>query len=191
MPTPAPNVILHNTTLIDRNGHDPRPGTSADVVEGPALIQGGRLMRTLKVCSLLLSAALLTMAAACGGDDDDDGGGDQTAAATSPAGGAATSAGGGEVTFVEADAFDFGFEPSSLSVAAGTELTFAIANTGAAPHTFTLYADDGYEEPVDGADTGNMPDGTVGEFTVTLEAGDYFFRCELHPTQMEGALTAE
>jgi plastocyanin len=44
---------------------------------------------------------------------------------------------------------------------------------------------------VDGASTGNIPGGTVGEFTVSLEAGDYFFRCELHPSQMQGTITAQ
>jgi plastocyanin len=31
----------------------------------------------------------------------------------------------------------------------------------------------------------------VGEFEVTLDAGEYFFRCEVHPAQMEGTITAE
>ncbi len=55
-------------------------------------------------------------------------------------------------TFVEVDVADFSFDPDAFNVAADVELSFAISNTGAAAHTFTVYADESYSEPVEGAD---------------------------------------
>jgi plastocyanin len=124
----------------------------------------------------------------CGGDDDDGGPAATTAA---PDDGAATPVEGATETFVEVDAADFSFDPDELSVPAGEELTFALSNTGSSPHTLTVYADEDYSEAVAGADTENVPSETVGEFKVTLDAGDYFFRCELHPGQMQGTITAQ
>jgi plastocyanin len=141
----------------------------------------------------MLLLAVAAVFSACGDDDDDggNGGGQETPANATADSGDDGGDDGGSVTFVEVDAADFSFDPSELNVAAGVELTFAVANTGAVAHTLTIYADEDYSEAVEGADTGNMPDGTVGEFTVTLDAGDYFFRCEVHPDQMQGTVTAE
>jgi plastocyanin len=141
---------------------------------------------------LLITALALT---ACGGDDDDDVGSSPTRAATQT--GSAVSAtatqsgGGGGATFVEIDAADFSFSPDDVTAAAGVDLDFVISNTGAATHTFDLYSDADYTQPVEGGSTGNIPSGTVGEFVIPLEAGEFFFRCEIHPAQMEGTLTAE
>jgi plastocyanin len=134
---------------------------------------------------------------ACGGDDDDSGGtATQPAGATtrgSTDGASATPTqdnGGGGATFVEIDAADFSFSPSEVSAAAGIDLDIVISNTGQATHTFNLYRDAGYTQPVEDAETGNIFSETVDEFHVTLDAGEYFFRCEIHPQQMQGTLTA-
>jgi plastocyanin len=146
-------------------------------------------MRLLTTGAVIGAAALLVVAAAgCGGDD---GNGGEPAGTTAPTAEATITASAGAVTFVEADAFDFGFDPDTLLVAAGKELTFAIANTGATTHTFTMYTDEEFTDPVDGADTGNIPDLTEGEFKVTLDPGQYYFRCEIHASLMQGSLKAE
>lgn len=149
-------------------------------------------MRLLAASTTLLAAAVFVLGiAGCGGDDDDDEGSSGPAATSAAATRSASPPAESGATFVEVDAADFSFDPDALNVAADVELSFAISNTGAAAHTFTVYADESYSEPVEGADTGQIPDLTVGDFTVTLGAGEYYFRCENHPDQMQGTITAE
>ncbi len=78
------------------------------------------------------------------------------------------------------------FDPSELTVAAGT--TLLVANVGGKPHTLT--ADDG------SFDTGIVdPGGEGGRFagknaSVTLDkAGTFKFHCEVHPAAMKGVVT--
>ena len=78
------------------------------------------------------------------------------------------------------------FDPSELSVAAGT--TLLVANVGGKPHTLT--ADDG------SFDTGIIDPGSQGgrfagkNASVTLnEAGTFKFHCEIHPAAMKGVVT--
>ena len=147
-----------------------------------------RLFTTVALASVL---TLVLIFAACGGDDDDDAGSDDPdATATEDTG--SDDSGGDGATVVEIDAADFSFSPTSVNTEAGVELTFAVANTGDATHTFKLYKDADYRpSAVEGADTGNIESQTIGEFKVTLDSGKYFFRCELHPGQMQGTITAE
>jgi len=158
-------------------------------------------MRLFTTTAAILLLILALGVAACGDDDDDtgDGGTDATATEDTGDGGADATAtedaggddgGDGGVTFVEVDAADFSFLPNALDVDAGIDLTFVLSNADSAPHTLTVYSDADFTEAVVGADTGNVPGGTVGEFVTTLDAGGYFFRCEVHPSQMQGTVTA-
>jgi plastocyanin len=158
-------------------------------------------MRLTTLAALLAALILALALAACGGDDDDDTGDDTggdatTAAATDEATDEATDAaeptddGGSAVTFVEIDAGDLFFDPEDVEVAAGEDLTFVLANTGALPHTLTIFGDEAFDEQVEGGDTGTVADGAVGEFVLALDAGDYFFRCQIHPADMTGTITA-
>lgn len=141
-----------------------------------------RIFMTL-AASVLVSGAV----AACGGDDEDDGGGATDApAATTPAGD-----GGGDVNTVTVEGKDFSFDPTTFTVTAGEEVSVVLDNTGSAPHTLNVYTDEEYTAPVDGAESGNVSGGEVGEFKATFEAGEYYFRCEVHPGQMTGEFEAE
>lgn len=78
------------------------------------------------------------------------------------------------------------FDPSELTVAAGT--TLLVANVGGKPHTLT--ADDG------SFDTGIVDPGAEGgrfagkNASVTLDkAGTFKFHCEVHPAAMKGVVT--
>jgi plastocyanin len=150
--------------------------------------------------SLLLSVLLVALVAACGDDDESGTNGDSAATATEDGGTpeateeeteGPTDAGGEPSEEVTVELDDFSFDPDSFTVTAGTEVKIDVENVGAAPHTLTVYSDEEYTEPVDGADTGQVEGGEDGEFFATFDAGEYFFRCEVHPTQMEGTLTAE
>jgi plastocyanin len=117
--------------------------------------------------------------AACGGDDEVDGDGTATTAAAGP-------------DVISVVAADFSFDPIELEATKGDPITVEVTNAGSAPHTLTVYKDEEYAEAVEGADTGNISGGGTGEFTATFdEAGNYFFRCDIHPTQMEGELIVQ
>lgn len=150
------------------------------------------------VAGALLSALAV---AACGGDDNEDTGDNQSPAATTGAAGtrtpAATSPGsagndqtppaGGENT-VNVKTQNFAFDPAEITVPAGEPITFNFTNADSVRHTFTLYLDEGYTQAIDGGSaSADTPEITVS----FVDPGDYFFRCEVHPTQMEGVLTAE
>jgi plastocyanin len=152
---------------------------------------------------VLLVAAVLTLGlVACGDDDDDDSDG-VTAAATAPAtdgegetaaatpgsaGNEFTPPPGGSTISVDVTAEDFAFDPSEITVPAGEPVTFRFTNAGAAPHTFTLYLDEEFEDSIaNGTATTDEPEITVS----FVDPGEYYFRCEVHPNEMQGVLTAE
>lgn len=153
--------------------------------------------------TLALAGVLAIGAVACGDDDDDGDAATPTrAAATAPATGAAsptpavttdataaaTEPAGGETLAVTAA--DFSFAPAELTAPAGS-VTIALTNSGSAPHTLTLYSDAAFTQQVPDGDTGQISGGASGEFTADLDAGDYFFRCLVHPGAMQGGLTVE
>lgn len=159
----------------------------------------------MKLRYIVMSMVALTLSVglvACGDDDDpDDGGaaGSPSAAATTaaeatteptePAEDTPAAGGAGAVTVVAAD---LSFTPTSFDVTAGEETTVTLDNTGALPHTLTVFSDADYTTAVDGADTDTIAGGDTGEFTVTFdEAGELFFRCTIHPNQMQGTITVQ
>lgn len=154
----------------------------------------------------LLAGALLGALAftACGDDDDDDAGSDQTPAATSaapdegdetPAASSPAAAdndetppAGGGGNSVDVKTENFAFDPSEITVPAGEPITFNFTNADSVSHTFTLYVDEEFTQAIEGGSaTRDTP-----EITVAFVApGAYFFRCEIHPEQMQGELTAQ
>ncbi len=81
------------------------------------------------------------------------------------------------------------FSTDALSVPADEDLTMAFENAEAVPHNVAIYRD---ESAMDPAFTGEVITGprTVAYEVPALEAGEYFFRCDVHPTQMTGTLEA-
>jgi plastocyanin len=152
----------------------------------------------------LLAGALLAALAftACGDDDDTSGdrtpaattagadAGDETPAATTAGSGGndqtPPAAGGG--TSIDVRTQNFAFDPAEITVPAGEPVTFNFTNADSFPHTFTLYLDEGFTQALAGGSaTEASPEITVA----FADPGDYYFRCEIHPTQMQGELTAE
>jgi len=143
------------------------------------------------VAPLVLGAALL-VAAACGGDGDggETPAGGQTPAAEetpvaneTPSGGGATA----EISMVPISQFD----TAELTIAADTDVTISADNADASiPHNFAVYtsrdAAESGEEAVAATDICNAP--CTDTATLNLSAGEYFFRCDVHPVQMTGTL---
>jgi plastocyanin len=165
------------------------------------------MRRYVMLAATLAAAAALALGAIACGDDDDDGDRDeatQPPAATEPATTAepsatepsateepgATEPSGG--TVVNIIAADFAFTPLSVPAPSGEPVTFVLENAGSAPHTLTIYSDQTFTTPVEGADTGQVSANGRAEFEVTFDtAGQYYFRCELHPSQMQGTITVD
>ena len=152
-----------------------------------------------------LAVALAAMIA-CGGDDEPDTSqpdrtspaatrDEDSPAATSPGDDSPGATSPGDESplddEVQVQAADFSFSPDSFAVPAGVPVKIEVRNTGSFSHTLTVYSEADYSTAVDGADTGSILASEDADFTTTFDAGRYFFRCDLHPAQMEGELTAE
>jgi plastocyanin len=84
-------------------------------------------------------------------------------------------------------ATDFAFSTDHLEVDAG-DVIFELDNQGSATHTLSIYRD---EDCTDLAtSTGNVDPGVNFEHPASLDVGDYFVRCDVHPSQMEMTMTA-
>jgi plastocyanin len=154
-------------------------------------------MRLLRIVPVILAAVVIGAGLVACGDDDDDTGGDGSPAATeSPA--AATSPGtdGNDETppatgadnVVDVKTENFAFDPAEITVPAGEPVTFRFTNADSVSHTFTLYTDEEFENPIGGGSaTEQEPEITVS----FVDPGEYYFRCELHPSQMQGELKAQ
>lgn len=120
----------------------------------------------------LITAALAMALTACGGDDGDGANGD--GATTAP-----------EAQEVTVTATDLAFDPTSISVTAGSPVTVTLENEGAIDHDFVI---DGFD-----FDLLTQP-GESNDDTETFEAGTYTFYCSIpghREAGMEGTLTAE
>ena len=123
----------------------------------------------------------LVLAVACNGDGDgdgDDGGG------TTPAGGATA-----EIQMLPGITFD----TDELTIDADADVTITADNTDGF-HNFAVYisrdeAEDPAIEPIGQTEIESAP--FVDTVTLNLAAGEYFFRCEVHPSNMTGTLIVQ
>lgn len=85
------------------------------------------------------------------------------------------------------------FDQKELRVPAGEPFIVLMRNEDAGvPHNWALYTDDSATQPVVGANEGICTGPCEDEVEVpALDPGSYFFRCDVHPTQMTGTLVAE
>ncbi len=160
--------------------------------------------------AFLVLGVALAVAAAC--DDGDDGSGQTPAAGDTPAAdgtptgetpatgdtpatdgtptdetpvtGGATA----EIKMVPGIAFD----RSEITIGADTEVTITADNTDGF-HNFAVYAS--REDALNGeaplAETEKCSAPCTDSVTVSLAAGEHFFRCNVHPSLMTGTLVAQ
>jgi plastocyanin len=162
-------------------------------------------VRHLRILWLSALALLVAVTIACGDDDEVDTSGseetspaatreDSESPATTDAAGATdgpTGAATGLDDEVQVEAADFSFSPDTFILPSGVPVKIEVRNAGGLPHTLTVYSDPEYSSAVSGADTGNIEAGEDASIETTFDPGEYFFRCEIHPTQMEGDFAAE
>lgn len=82
------------------------------------------------------------------------------------------------------------FDTDQLTFAAGEETTLPFDNEDSAPHNFSIYEDESAEQDLFiGPD---VPGGSATDYSIpALPKGEYFFRCDYHPTSMTGTVTVE
>jgi plastocyanin len=101
--------------------------------------------------------------------------------------------GGGALGSVTVSAANLEFDTAGISLDAETDTTLAFDNQDAGvPHNLAIYGADPAEDPAaEVAFTFEpFPGPAKEEFTIPgLAAGEYFFRCDVHPDTMRGAVT--
>lgn len=85
------------------------------------------------------------------------------------------------------------FDTDEMRVPAGQPFTVTMRNEDAGvPHNWALYTDDGATTAIAGANEGICTGPCTDDVEApALDSGEYFFRCDVHPTQMKGTLIAE
>lgn len=86
------------------------------------------------------------------------------------------------------------FDKDTLTVQSGATVTVRIDNQDdGIPHTFSVYTDSSASQPLAEGSISDTCSGPCSMETtfVAPEPGTYFFRCDIHPTQMTGTFIVE
>jgi uncharacterized cupredoxin-like copper-binding protein len=88
-------------------------------------------------------------------------------------------AGGQPQTAATLELVDIAFNPNEITVAANTDVTVTLQNTGILPHTFTVTDHNQFPNVQNlGVDVEVQP-GDSGTATVNAPAADYYFYCKI------------
>lgn len=138
------------------------------------------LLRRVGANSLVIALVVALAACSAPADTGDDAGDD------------GDTTGGGTVAVtdgvVQLTAADIAFDASVIEAPAGVAFTITFTNSDSVPHNVAIDTEQGGDEVV----TGDIIDpGQTTEIQVpALEAGEYYFVCDLHP-DMNGSVVVE
>jgi plastocyanin len=122
---------------------------------------------------MVIVTSMALIAASCGGGAGDQGGG------------------GDGGTTVQLAVQDISFDKDEITLTAGAQATIQFDNQDEGlPHNFAIYEDESAEATIFQGDIVEGPTTTDYSFTAP-DAGTYFFRCDVHPTQMTGTVVVE
>lgn len=100
---------------------------------------------------------------------------------------------GGTATVADGDVAlcsdDLEFDASTIEAPDGGDFTITFTNEESQPHNVAIYTEEGGEEIVIG-EIITGPDVTTQVVVPALDAGTYYFRCDVHP-EMEGTIVIE
>jgi plastocyanin len=105
-------------------------------------------------------------------------------------GGHDTQTAAGQVTGLQLAAAGVAFDTNELDLPAGEETTLPFNNEDSVPHNFSIYEDDSASKDLfTGAEVAG---GSSTDYSIPpLDKGEYFFRCDLHPSSMTGTVVVE
>ncbi len=95
--------------------------------------------------------------------------------------------GGGQTVQIALTAKNIAFDKSTITVPAGANVVITFTNQDAGiPHNFALYTDSTATTNLFRGQIVTGPTTTTYSFTAPSTPGNYFFRCDVHPTVMYG-----
>ena len=87
---------------------------------------------------------------------------------------------------VEITAEGLAFDATTIEAAAGEDFTITLVNNDSAPHNISIYTEEG-GELIGSAGATAEGDQTVTIDVSALDAGEYYFQCDIHP-DMNGSV---
>jgi hypothetical protein len=129
-----------------------------------------------------------------GGEQPSPGGGASPGETPPPGGGGACKPSGTELSIsAPAGATGTGFDATCLAAPADETFTVEFTNDDSVVHNWALFRDPSAQEQLGG---GTIDEPIAGGESQTyqveaLEAGEYFYRCDFHPTVMTGTFVVE
>lgn len=108
------------------------------------------------------------------------------------ANGAAGNASAGKTATVNIVAKNVAFDMNTITVPAGAQVTVNFDNQDSeVPHNVAFYTDSSASKTIYKGQVITGPNKTAYTFTAPSQAGTYFFRCDIHPTQMTGKFVVQ
>jgi plastocyanin len=83
------------------------------------------------------------------------------------------------------------FDKYDIVVPAGQDVTVVFENKDSVSHNFAVYEDDTASKAIFVGEPITGPQTIDYQFVAPEEPGAYFFRCDIHPTMMTGALIVQ
>ncbi len=145
------------------------------------MLQFRTSVRTVALPSLVLVIGFVLAACSSGGDGSDGGG-----AGACPGTGGTVTVADGEARIC---ADDLAFDATTISAPAGEEFNITFTNAESVPHNVAVYTEEGGDEIFIG-EVITGPDVTTQLPIPALDAGTYYFQCDIHP-DMNGTIVVE
>ena len=104
----------------------------------------------------------------------------------------ATSTVAGTPITINLTAQNMAFDKSTITVPVGAKVTLILNNKDVGiPHNFALYTNSSASDSIFQGQTITGPGTVTYTFTAPSTPGTYFFRCDIHPNQMQGSFIVQ
>lgn len=99
---------------------------------------------------------------------------------------------GQQTVNVDLTARNIAFSLSSITVPAGAHVVVHFTNQDAVPHNLAVYTNSSAQQVIFRGQTVTGPNASITyEFNAPSQPGTYFFRCDVHPTQITGSFIVQ
>lgn len=95
----------------------------------------------------------------------------------------------GQAVTVNISALNYRFDTNNITVPAGANVTMIFDNKEAVPHNVAIYTSPAATDVIFKGEVITGPQTITYNFTAPTTPGNYFFRCDVHPTVMTGTFT--